>query len=262
MVRINDEERLHEYIRQYEIKSIFTTDMTMHMELLFFKKNEYMAKEGEDISYLLFLTEGKAKVFTSLSNGKSLLLCFYQGFKVLGDLEAIDSVKAVTNVQAIADTYCVGIPYRSVRRYLLEDAKFLRYICASLGGKLNRCSKNSSINLLYPLENRLASYIYTAGERVQKSDSKKRDKTNRKNNGKSSGAIEYNSSNKWNADRKDVLCFHENLTEIAELLGTSYRHLLRTLSELCDKDILKKEGSSYIVTDEKTLMELSADLYK
>lgn len=262
MVRINDEERLKEYIRQYDIKSIFSADMTMHMELLFFKKNEYMAKEGEEISYLLFLAEGKAKVFTSLSNGKSLLLCFYQGFKVLGDLEAVDSVKAVTNVQAIADTYCVGIPYRAVRRYLLEDAKFLRYICTSLGGKLNRCSKNSSINLLYPLENRLASYIYTAGERVQKSETRKKDRNGNTNHRKSGNSIEYNSSGKGNAESKEVLCFHENLTEIAELLGTSYRHLLRTLSELCDKGILKKEGSSYIVTDERTLMELSADLYK
>ncbi|WOO37548.1 cyclic nucleotide-binding domain-containing protein [Anaerocolumna sp. AGMB13020] len=259
MVRINDEERLKEYIRQYDIKSIFTADMTMHMELLYFRKNEFIAKEGEEISYLLFLIEGKAKVFTSLSNGKSLLLCFYQGFKVLGDLEAVDSVKALTNVQAIADTYCVGIPYRSVRRYLLEDAKFLRYICTSLGGKLNRCSKNSSINLLYPLENRLASYIYTAGERVQNSESriKEKEKSIRKNG----SAIEYNSG-KGDASSKEILCFHENLTEIAELLGTSYRHLLRTLSELCDQGILKKEGSSYIVTDERTLMELSADLYK
>ncbi len=229
MLRINDNARIAGFVGEYEMNKIFSKDMTSHMELLFYRKNEYMVKEGEEIPYLLFLTEGKAKVFTSLSNGKSLLLCFYQGFKVLGDLEAVDDVKAVTNVQAIADSLCIGIPYRIVRKYLLEDARFLRYICSSLGGKLNRCSKNSSINLLFPLENRLASYIYTTGERTLK---------------------------------KPFITFHENLTEIAELLGTSYRHLLRSLSELCDKNILKKEGSTYIVIDEKTLLTLSADLYK
>lgn len=62
--------------------------------------------------------------------------------------------------------------------------------------------------------------------------------------------------------KKTVIRFDENLTEIAELLGTSYRHLLRTLSEFCERRILKKEGSSYIVTEEETLMELSVDLYK
>lgn len=238
MQRLSDTPRLMGYVRQYEMDRIFSEDMTPYMELLFFRRYEFMVKEGEEIPYLLFLTEGKAKVFTSLSNGKSLLLCFYQGFKVLGDLEAVDSVRAVTNVQAIADTCCIGIPYRVVRRHLLEDAKFLRYICSSLGGKLNRCSKNSSINLLYPLENRLASYIYTTGERF--------------------GEVKESGKDM----KQGSITFHENLTEIAELLGTSYRHLLRTLTELCDKNILKKEGSSYIVTDEKTLMELSADLYK
>lgn len=218
-------------MRQYEINNIFTEDMSSYMELLYYKKNEYMVREGQEIPYLLFLTEGKAKVFTSLSNGKSLLLYFYQGFKVLGDLEVVDSVKAVTNVVAIADTYCVGISYRNVRRFLLEDAKFLRYICSSLGGKLNRCSKNSSINLLYPLENRLASYIYTIGERIS-------------------------------MNHKSMLVFNENLTEIAELLGASYRHLLRTLSDLCERGILKKEGSTYLVIEEAALMKLSADLYK
>lgn len=237
MTRINDTEKLMEFIRRYKMSNIFTEDMTPYMEILFYKKNEFMVKEGEEIPYLLFLSDGKAKVFTSLSNGKSLLLCFYQGFKVLGDLEAVDSVKAVTNVQAITDTYCVGISYRNVRRYLLEDAKFLRYVCSSLGGKLNRCSKNSSINLLYPLENRLASYIYTAGDRITV-------------------------STEDTVPKETVICFDENLTEIAELLGTSYRHLLRTLSEFCDRKILKKEGSSYIVTKEETLTELSADLYK
>lgn len=238
MIKLNDRERLTDYMKQYNMRGIFTEDMTPWMELLLYKKNEFIVKSGEHIPYLLFLIQGKAKVFTSLSNGKSLLLCFYQEFKVLGDLEVVDAIPAETNVQAIEDTCCVGISYPNVRKYLLEDTKFLRYVCSSLGGKLNRCSKNSSINLLYPLENRLASYIYATGERITT---------------KSSGNVGM---------EKTLIRFHENLTEIAELLGTSYRHLIRTLSDFCDKGLLKKEGSSYLVTEEKVLLELTADLYR
>lgn len=237
MNRINNREKLMNHIAKYNMADIFTEDMTQWMELIIYKKNEFLVKEGEDIPYLLFLVEGKAKVFTSLSNGKSLLLCFYQGFRVLGDIEVVDRVKAVTNVQAIEESCCIGISYRNARKYLLEDAKFLRYVCSSLGGKLNRCSNNSSINLLYPLEKRLASYIYTTGERVELQRS-----------------ID-------NQSPKPMIRFDENLTEIAELLGTSYRHLLRTLAELCDRNILKKAGSSYLVIEENTLRELSAELY-
>lgn len=246
MVMVDDKDLLKQFVIKYQMDEIFTNDMTEHLELFHYKKFEYLVKEDDTIQRLLFLVKGKAKVFTNLSNGKSLLLCFYQNFRVLGDIEVIgdnkqgakiggifknkDGDKAVTNVQAIEDTYCIGISYDKVRKYLLEDSKFLRYICVSLGVKLTRCSKNSSINLLYPLENRLASYLYTTGERDK--------------------------------NKKNRICFNENLTQIAELLGTSYRHLLRTLNHLCEKSILTKTEDGYEVLDEKTLVFMSADLYQ
>lgn len=219
------------YITKYCMSDIFTKDMKPYMELLYYKKNELIIKENEEIIYLIFIVKGKAKVYVTLSNGKSLLLGFYQGFKVLGDLEFVDLRKATGNVQVIEDTYCIGISYENVRKYLLEDAKFLRFICSSLGNKLYQCSKNSSINLLFPLKNRLASYIISIGEKIEDSS-------------------------------KERIIFDENLTETAELLGTSYRHLLRTLNNLCSKKILKKENNYYEVVDKESFKKLSADLYQ
>jgi CRP/FNR family transcriptional regulator, putaive post-exponential-phase nitrogen-starvation regulator len=231
MIKINDMTLMNKYILKHDIDEIFTENMMPSMELLLFKKNEYICRDGEPLDYFLFFVEGKAKVLITLSNGKSLLLCFYQDFQVLGDLEITNLQTASSNVQAIEDTYCIGISLEYVRTNLLNDSKFLRFICSSLGEKLNRLSKNSSINLLYPLENRLASYILAAGERLDNSCKK---------------TIELN----------------ENLTEISELLGTSYRHLLRTLNILCSKNIIKKKRGSYEVIDEKNLIKLAADLYR
>ena len=201
------------------------------MELVLFKKNEYICRENEDINYLFFFVEGKAKVYTTLSNGKSLLLCFYQEFKVLGDLELMNSQTASTNVQVIEDAYCIAISLEKAKSYLFNDVKFLRYVCASLSEKLNRCSKNSSINLLFPLENRLASYILVTGESIDNNE-------------------------------KKTIKFNENLTEISELLGTSYRHLLRTLNILCVKGAMVKKDNCFEVVDEMILRKLAADLYK
>ncbi|MHB8132048.1 MAG: transcriptional regulator YeiL [Mobilitalea sp.] len=231
MIKSNNQKELNNYILKYRINDIFSKDMTPFMDLLFYKKNEHIVKESEAINYLIFLVEGRAKVYVTLSNGKSLLLCFYQGFKVLGDLECIDLKNAASNVQAIEDTYCIGISFDNVRAHLLNDAKFLRFICSSLGQKLYQCSKNSSINLLYSLENRLASYIITTGEKIIK-------------------------------DGYERIIFNENLTEIAELLGTSYRHLLRTLNILCSKGVISKTNNYYEVIDKDALRKLSADLYQ
>jgi CRP/FNR family transcriptional regulator, putaive post-exponential-phase nitrogen-starvation regulator len=229
MIKINDVKLMNKYILKHNISEIFTENMMPHMELLLFKKNEYICRDGEPLDYFLFFVEGKAKVLITLSNGKSLLLCFYQDFQVLGDLEITNLQTASSNIQTIEDTYCIGISLEYVRGNLLNDSKFLRFICSSLGEKLNRLSKNSSINLLYPLENRLASYILAAGERIENSGQK-------------------------------VLELKENLTEISELLGTSYRHLLRTFSILCSKNIIKKKRGSYEVIDEENLIKLAADL--
>ncbi|MDM5155615.1 transcriptional regulator YeiL [Bacillus sp. DX1.1] len=230
MKKLYNSKKLDEYVNQNNIGAFFSNDMKSCMELLLFKKNEHICKENEEIHYLYFFVEGKAKAYNTLSNGKSLLLCFYDGLQVLGDVELIHSQKTSSNVQVMEDSYCIGIPLEKVRVQLLHDATFLRCICDSLAEKLNRLSKNSSINLLYPLENRLASYILATGESVIHKEKK--------------------------------IIFNGNLTETSELLGTSYRHLLRTLNILCDKGVIKKNNGYFEVMDMRFLNELAADVYK
>lgn len=91
---------------------------------------------------------------------------------------------------------------------------------------MDSSSRNGSINLLYPLENRLASYIMAT------------------------------------MGNENRIEFDETLTEIAELLGTSYRHLLRTINNLVSKGILRKDKAGYEVIDEEMLSSLAIDLYK
>lgn len=231
MNKVNDYNLKMQYINKYNLNEIFTEDMTEYMELMVFEKNEYICKENEKIEYLYFFVKGRAKVYVSLKNGKSLLICFYYPLMVLGDLELVNFEEATTNIQVIEESYCIVLSFNKVRDKLLEDAKFLRYACESIADKLRRSSNNNSINLLYPLENRLASYILVTEEQDNNSEEK-------------------------------ILKFDGNLTEIAELLGTSYRHLLRTLNTLIQKGAIKKVKSYYEIIDENILKQLSADLYK
>lgn len=231
MIRNNDYEKIRKYIYRYGIEDIFKDEMYQWMELRFYKKNEYILRQGEPAHALHFFVEGKAKVFTTLSNGKSLLLCFYEGFRAVGDLELMNGEPAASNVQAIEDNWLIAIPFNVVREHLMNDTRFLNFMCSSLGEKLQRCSRNSAVNLLYPVENRLAGYILATAQPKQ-------------NQGKS------------------IFFFNESLTETAELLGTSYRHLLRTLSSLCEKNIVMKRRASFEVINEGELKKLAADVYQ
>ncbi|MEG0772534.1 cyclic nucleotide-binding domain-containing protein [Clostridium sp.] len=230
MKKLTNKDKLNYYVKKYEINNIFSTDMTSFMELFHFDKDEYIYKANDKINYLYFFVEGKAKVFTLLANGKSLLLMFCTPLRILGDVEFLDSNTANCNLQALKDCLCIGISLEDIRKYAANDSTFLRYMCQSLSKKLTNCSLISSINLLYPLENRLASYILAIIPE-----------------GETSPLEEMET---------------QKLTEISELLGTSYRHLIRVLNKLCEKEIIKKEGNLLEVVSREELKRLAGDLYQ
>ena len=58
-----------------------------------------------------------------------------------------------------------------------------------------------------------------------------------------------------------MLIFREALSETAEILGTSYRHLQRTLKSMKEKEILEKISGGYKVINVGELMRLSSDEY-
>jgi len=228
MNKVKDFNLINKYINIHNIESLFNSYIKENLEILFFDKRELIFKKGDEINYLMFFVEGKAKVYMTLENGKFLLLDFYKELDTLGDLELVTNDVSSCNVEAIEPCVCIGIPIKLIKNMYCKDINLLNFLCNSLGEKLKRSSRNSSINLLYPLENRLASYIISIGVKEE---------------------------NKY-------FKFDETLTIISELLGTSYRHLLRTLNNLCDKKILSKKDGLYIILDYKKLKTLSADIYR
>lgn len=223
MEKVNNLELFNFYIRQNKADKFFSEDLINKMELFFFKKGEYICKVSEPVDYLFFLAKGKCSVFNIVENGKSLLICFYNNFEVLCEFEFFNDGISKTNIKVVEDTYCFGISVLKYRDELMKDIKLLKFLCAHLCKKLERSDRNNSINLLYSLENRLASYILLTEKEG---------------------------------------CFFSNYTQLAEYLGTSHRHLLRVLHGLCDKGILTKKEDGYHIKNIDLLREISGDYYE
>ena len=51
--------------------------------------------------------------------------------------------------------------------------------------------------------------------------------------------------------------FRFNLSQCADILETSYRHLLRTLKQMCAEGLLKREGNGYLILDATRMQQLS-----
>jgi CRP/FNR family putative post-exponential-phase nitrogen-starvation transcriptional regulator len=188
-----------------------------------FQKDEFLCTAGSPMPAVMLLTEGVCTSCYQAENGRRLLLGFSRPGDILGDLELLSQeARANTSVQAVSRVRCVYIPFGVNRDTLLEQPGFLRRAARTVTEKFRQNTRSCANNILYDLETRLCGYIAVTRR----------------------GAL-------W----------EEKLTQTAELLGTSYRHLLRTLDGLVAQGILEKRSRGFSVTDLPRLLEKGGGLY-
>lgn len=218
MKKLYDTELLNKYLNQEEINKFFSKNILELAELFSFEENEFIMMEGFCSDYLYFITSGKAKVYAYSPSGNIMLLSFCEPYQLIGESASLWGKAAVANVQAISSGTCIGISLKKYRHILLEDCTFLKYTCEMLANKLHTCNTVFGHLFLSPIESRLAFYI-----------------------------LETSHNN----------IFSNNLTDCAEILSISYRHLLRTLNAFCQNGLLKKQGKNYIILNHEALKKLT-----
>ncbi|HEU4322237.1 MAG TPA: cyclic nucleotide-binding domain-containing protein [Roseiflexaceae bacterium] len=217
-----------DYYARHRLDRFVGADQIDRFRIRRFDRGQSICELEQPIDGLFFFVEGRARVFLPAENGRQLLLCYYQPLQLFGDLELFEQAPlATTTVEALTPCVCLALEREYVTGQLATDPLFLRQLCLSLGRKLSRVIRNSAMNLLHPLEDRVASYILATA-----------------------------------APGPDGrLVFAGNLTQIAELLGTSFRHLHRTLRSFCDQGILAKHNTSYTVQHPIELERRAAGVY-
>jgi len=195
---------------------------------LTFKPGEYLSREGEALDYLYFVISGRAKVILSLSDGKQLLLGSFISQGLIGDIELMTNVEVnQATLQAVTSFECIALPLSQYRAKLKANNKFINHVGCELAEKLIGRAVNGAINTLQPLEERLCAYIMQTAV----------------------------------VDEVGIYCFAETLTEVAVMVGTSYRHLLRGMNKLCEGGVLRKIKKAYQIVDWQALNSMAGDLY-
>ena len=159
MRRILNNDILKHYIAKYNIEDILDKELLKYVNLHFYEKDESILKADSNLEYYYLLVDGKIKISYPFENGKSMLLKFYKDFNTIGDLELLKDLPICCNIDAVEDTYLIGIPSDILRKGHFDDPKFLRHLVESLSEKLYATINNSSYNFVYPLINRLSSYL-------------------------------------------------------------------------------------------------------
>ncbi len=225
MKRILESSLLSNYIKKHNIESILDEEILEYAQLHFYEEGEHILESGEKLKYYYFFVDGKIKVHYPFENGKSMILKFYKDYNTIGDLELLKDIPIVCSIDAVEDTFMVAIPSAVIKEKFFNNTRLLHHLVDSLSDKLYGTINNSSYNFIYPLINRLASYLLE------------------------------------NLKDKNYIVLNSSYIEIAEFLGTTYRHLNRTFKEMESKLIIKRYDKKIYILDINQLRDLSKNIY-
>lgn len=215
-------EEIQHYLRESDFERYFSFSIKEDVRLYFAEKGEDILKEGEKPNgFLYYMISGRAKLFCSLSNGKTSLLDFLEGGCFIGELELLEARKNTMGIKALSTCFFLALPIEKYRSRLLSDALFLRILCMTLAKKEERRIHALVSTQGFPLANRLANFIlFTAFDGI----------------------------------------YSERNTDASSYLGVSYRHLTQMLVEFTQCGYLKKIHKAYSITNEQALKLLADEL--
>lgn len=203
------------------VANIFSFDITPYAKVKEYRKNQLICREGDDLSDLVFLIRGNAKLFLTHENGKITTIDFLKAPTLFGEMEFMKAQKFTNGIIALDKCACILLSLRETEHLLRNDIKFLNYLCLFLCKKALRNTSNYAANQNYPLVNRLAKFILLSAD----------------------GEI-----------------YNRKHTEVAEYLGVSYRHLLHVFALLCEADILQHtDKKEYMIKDFSSLAAMAVN---
>ncbi|SEN98960.1 Crp/Fnr family transcriptional regulator [Paenibacillus sp. OV219] len=212
MMEFENADRIRQYLNQYELEDVFPHSLRQHLVLFKFGPDEALCRQGETQEWIFVLVSGKVKVYTTSSEGNTLLVNFNSPLGVIGEIECISGLDTLNTVTAVTEVEAIGIHKRWLHLYR-EEVTFLQFLLHLVSHKFHSKSISLSFNLLYPVEVRLASYLLSV------------------------------------TSPEEAKISIANLKDIASLIGTSYRHLNRVILKFCNMHLLDRARGTLIVRD-------------
>lgn len=220
---IHDSSLLHSKINEYAINNMFNA-ADVPFELRLYDQGELVLREGEAMDNLLFLVDGKVKISSSIETGKALLLRFCEPLSIIGDVELIQKIVVQSQVEAVSQSFFIALSFTYIEEHAMNEPKFLQSLLTHVTYKLKTCTAASRVNLLASVENRFASYLLTT----------------------------LNAEHEYSKEIKT-----KNTQEMAELIGTTSRHLNRIILKLSEQGMIQKQGDSIYVINRDKLQKIS-----
>jgi len=216
------------YLKTNKMLEIFSEIDTAYFQVNHFEKGKFICNIDDAMDRLYFVVKGKVKVYTITQEGKKLILRFINPLAVVGDIEFIQNSKAHNVVEACSDVIAISISHAVIRNKLLHDPIFMNFLLENIANTLKISTRFTALNLLYPVEVRVASYL-----------------------------LSISTDSNGNMYKKDLDA--TSISSIADFIGVSYRHVIRVLQKFYKEKLIEKRNGVIVIKDFFKMKEVAKD---
>lgn len=212
------DQRIAEYLHHYQLSDLFPDHVREEMIVATYSSSERLFSQGDEADTLYLLIKGKLKISMLSPEGKRLILAFKTPFDIVGDVEYVRDCPFINTVEAVTDIVVIGISYDALRRNMADNAAWLQFLLQTITKKFETKTRAMNFNLLYTVDVRIASYLLSMTPTQQMLQS-------------------------------------TSLIDMADLIGTSYRHLNRVLQQFEQAGWIMKKRGKITLLDRSALLE-------
>ncbi|WNS45371.1 Crp/Fnr family transcriptional regulator [Paenibacillus sp. MMS20-IR301] len=227
MKEILDAGLLQAYLLKQQLAGIFAERLLPLLTLQSYEPGETVCSKGDPSSTLYVLVKGKLKIYTTSAEGRTLIISFKTPLELIGDVEYIQKTELLNTVEAVSPVHMIAIPYRWLDQYAKDHPPLLHFLLEIITEKFYRKSNFLSLNLMHPVDVRLASYLLS---------------------------ISYDESDPQFTGQLNTI----NLVDTANFIGTSYRHLNRVLRRFSQEGLTERRPGAILVKDRQGLSALAS----
>ncbi|MFD1032632.1 Crp/Fnr family transcriptional regulator [Metaplanococcus flavidus] len=212
------DQRIAEYLQKYGLSDLFPDRVREEMYIAHYASGERLFSQDDEAHKMYFLVEGKLKISMLSPEGKRLILAFKSPFDIIGDVEYVRDCHFINTVEAVTDIVVIGVPYSGLRQNMADHAPWLQFLLHTITEKFETKTRAMNFNLLYTVDVRVASYLLSMTPTQQMLES-------------------------------------TSLIDMADLIGTSYRHLNRVLQQFEGAGWIVKKRGKITLLDRAALLE-------
>ena len=89
MKEIHNNDLKQQLMSESAFKDCFSTDVSADTRLFHFLARDYIVQEGQQPSWLFYLTRGRARLYVTLANGRVSLIDFFAAPCFIGEIELV-----------------------------------------------------------------------------------------------------------------------------------------------------------------------------